>query len=132
MAHLPAPEPSFARGKRRPRIRDLQRSHDAPAVVRVDPCRCVGIALRESLVGGLRTDGVILALPALAGTGRRRRRQVELDERSAQVQAGSADHDGRYSLRQRVVDRAMCELRVLADGRLVVQRPNTYELCRPV
>ena len=56
---------------------------------------------------------VELGLSAARTLGRRRRAQVELGERGAQVQAGAADDDRRRARRRAAVDLGVRELGVL-------------------
>ena len=65
--------------------------------------------------------------PALAHPLRRRRAQVELGERRAQVEARAADDDRPPALREQPVDLGVGELRVLADAERRVDRQEGDE-----
>ena len=103
-------------------VEQLQRPDDALAVVGVDlrgrPRRAFG----EECVQGSRPAALELGLPALAHPLRRRRAQVELGERGAEVQAGAPDHDRAAPGGEQVVDLGVCELGVLAGAEGGVQR----------
>ena len=132
VAGLLAPEP-VARGCERPaRLVQLQGADDSPAVVGVDGLRRLRIALGESGVRLLGPEPVVEALPALAGAGRWCRRELEVGERSAEIEARAADDDRRAPLGERAVDGLVCEALILGDGAFVVERPDADERGRPI
>ena len=92
---LAAPEPVLARAQARPGLGQLERAHDAAAVVRVHGGRRGRIALGEQLVRRLGAELVVEALQPLARSRRGRRRQLEVGQCGAQVEPGAADDDGR-------------------------------------
>ena len=75
----------------------------------------------------LGPEPVVEALPALAGAGRRCRRELEVGERSAEIEAGAADDDRRAPLGECAVDGLVRETLVLGDGAFVVERPDADE-----
>ena len=85
------------------------------------------VAVGQDRVSRLSADAVVQALPSLAGTGRRSRRQLELGQRGAQVEARPADDDRRAAGGERVVDRRVREELVLADRGLVLELPDRDE-----
>ena len=95
VTHVVAPEPIAGRRERGAGGGELERTHDAAAVVRVHARRRRRIALGEQRVCLLGPEPVVDPRPALALAGRRRRRQRERRQRRAQVEAGAADDDRR-------------------------------------
>ena len=89
------------------------------------------VALGQERVRRVRAEVVVALLPAIALTGRRRRRQLELGERGAEVEAAAPRDDGRTARREKLVDRLVREPLVLAHRRLVVERPDADEPRRP-
>src|SRR3954447_10050446 len=63
----------------------------------------------------------------LAQPGRRRRAQVEVGERRAQVEPGTADDDGPPALAERRVDRLVRALREVPGGEGGVRRQKRDE-----
>ena len=70
---------------------------------------------------------VVELLPALARSGLRSRRQPQIGQRGAQVEAGTADDDRSAAGGENLVDRGVRQLLVLTDGSLVVERPDADE-----
>ena len=102
-----APEPVLTRPQARAGLGKLERTDDAPPVVRVHGLGGLGIALDEECVGALAAELVVEALQPLALAGRRRGRQLELRQGGAQVEARAADDDRRSPLCQSLVDRGV-------------------------
>src|SRR5579884_2511672 len=119
------PELRVVRAQRPPQLRELERADHALPVVRVDRSR-TRVALEQG-PHRLRAVLVVEPRPALPSARGRRRRQLELAERRPEVQAGAADHDRCLPGRERPVDRLLCERCVLADGGLVLERPDRDE-----
>src|SRR5215213_497905 len=92
-AVLLVPQP--VAGERASQLRELERTDDAAAVVRMDGGRGLGI---ERLEPPVRVESAVLVvelLPAAAGLRRRARRQPQVGECRTEVQAGAPDDDGR-------------------------------------
>jgi hypothetical protein len=85
----------------------------------VHGCGRRGVALGEQRVRALRPELRVERIGPLAQPRRRRRRQVEVDERRAQVEPRPADDDRQPPGRERLVDRRVREPLVLADRELV-------------
>ena len=83
--------------------------------------RCRGVALGEQLVRCLGAELVVERLQPLARARRRRRRQLEVGQRGAQVEAGAADDDGRPAGGEDLVHRRVREPLVLRDRALLVE-----------
>ena len=126
MAGLLRPEAVGRRRERRAGRGELEGAHDAAAVVSVDGGGGRRIELGEPLVGERRIV-VVDALPALALPRGRSRGQGEVGESGAEVEAGPPDDDRRPPGREDLVDRCLGQGRVLADGCLVVERPERHE-----
>ena len=77
-------------------------------------------------------EPVVEALPAVAGAGRRCRRELQVGEGSAEIEARSADDDRRAPLGERAVDGLVCEALVFGDGAFVVERPDADERGRAI
>ena len=90
----------------------------------MDGLRRLRIALGESGMRLLGPEPVVEALPSLAGAGRWCRREREVGERSAEIEARAADDDWRAPLRERSVDSLVCETLVLGDGAFAVERSD--------
>ena len=108
-------------------VEQLQRAHDALAVVRVDPLGRPRRAARELGVQRRRPAPLELGGPVLARALGRRRSQIELGERRAQVQAGAADDDRAPPGGQQPIDLGVRELGVLADAERRVERQEGDE-----
>ena len=126
-----AEEPILGGCERRSRLRELERPHDAPPVVRVHERGGRRVERRKPKVCLLAALVVVDAPPAVARACRGRRRQPQLGERGAQIEARAADDDRRPPGGEDLVDRRMSERRVLSDRRLVVERPDRDEAHRP-
>src|SRR5207247_6127525 len=87
------PEPVGGRRERRAGRRELERAHDAAAVVGMDARRGCWVALGKEGVRALGPELVVDRLPVLALARRRRRRQLEIGARRAPVDTGAADDD---------------------------------------
>ena len=125
------PEPVGVGRERRPGLCELERTHDAAAVVRVHGGGRSRIELRQALVRRVRVL-VVEPRPALARARLRRRRQLELRERGPQVEARPADDDRRLALGEDLVDRGVCQRRVGTDRRFLVERPDRDEPRRAI
>ena len=129
-SHHLTPELPLAWCQRRTRLGELQSTNDPTPVVWVDACRRVGVAFGEEIMHASGAELVIGALPALTRFGGRCRRQIEVDERRAQVEPRTAHDDRRHAVVECRVDRAMRQRGVLADGCLVVEAPDRDKLGR--
>src|SRR5205823_14957096 len=127
VARIRAPEPVAGSPERSPRVRELERAHDATLIVRMDGGGRGGIALGEQLVGAFCADGFVEALPVLALPGARRRWKLQRRKRSPQVEAGSTGHDRCPAGCQDLVDRLVRTLLVLGHGGFVSEVPDPDE-----
>ncbi len=125
--HVVAPEPIAGRRERGAGVGELERTYDATSVVRVHARRRRGIALHEQRVRPLGPEPVVDPRPALALSGRRRRRQLERRQCRSQVEAGAADDDRRATGSEDRVDLPVGEPLVLADGDVVGERHDPDE-----
>ena len=82
------------------------------------PSRRGRVSSREHRVRPLAAQTVVLRLEPLAGSRPRRRRHVEVGERSAEIETRAADDDRSDAGSERLVDSSVRELLVLGDGRL--------------
>ena len=130
VSHRLAPELPLAGSEGEAGLRKFQGTNDPAPVVRMNASRRVGVTLGKEIVCATGTDIVVGALPTVTRALGGRRRQVEVNERRAEVKPRAADYDGRQTLVQRAVDRSMRQLGVLTDGRLVVEAPDPDELGR--
>ena len=124
MAQLLAPQLRWPLGRLElPEVEQLQRPHDALAVVGVDlrrpPTARGRQAVRAAAGAPARSSS---AGPALAHPLRRRRAQIELGQRRAQVEAGAADHDRTAPGGEQIVDLGVGQLGVLAGAEGRVER----------
>ena len=124
-AGLLAPEAIARRSERPSSLVQLEGADDSAAIVGVDRLRRLRISLGEGRVRLLGAEAVESALPALARPGRWRGRQVEFGERSAEVEAGAADDDGRASACEALVDRLVREPLILGHRALMVELPDS-------
>src|SRR5207302_2604135 len=123
-APLVGPQAVAIGSKRRACAGELERADDTAPVVRMQPLRRGGIAFGEQTVGGLGAEAVVEPAPALAGSGSRRWREVQLGQRGTEIEAGPADDDRRFATSEDLVDLRVCEPRVLRDGRLLPRIPD--------
>ncbi len=91
MAPAAGEEALLAGRQRSADLRELERADDAAAVVRMDPLGRDRVELGEVLMGRPGADLLVERIPPLAGARVGRGRQVELRERGAEVEAGTAD-----------------------------------------
>ena len=105
-----------------PGLGELERAHDAAAVVRVDARGGGRVALGEQRVGRLGPSCVVEALHRSRAPGAGGGGSSSADERGAEVEAGAADDDRRAAGGDDLVDRRVREPLVLADRDLVVER----------
>ena len=76
-------------------LRELERAHDSPAVVRMDSCRGSRVALTELRVGRRCPSFVVERSPSLARAESGSRRQLELRESRTEVEPRPADDERR-------------------------------------
>ena len=100
-ARVGGPQPVGGRSQRRAELGELERPDDPPSVVGMQPCRRAGITLRQDAVRALRSEPVVELLPLCPLLRARRRRQLELRQRCAKIEAGTAGHHGGAARRQR-------------------------------
>ena len=117
-------------GQRMPRLRELQRAHDAAAVVRVHGGGRRRIDGRQRGVRPGRPALVVQALCGVADAVRRLGRERHVGERRAHVEAAPAAHDRDAAAVEDLVDRIVGEVRVLGDGALVARLPHGDEMVR--
>ena len=115
MSRLPCPEPVTRGPERRSRLDELERPHDPPPVVRVNGLGRGRIAAREQRVCPLAPSRSYSSLVALAGAAGRRGRKLELRQRRAKIEPGSAGHDRHPAGGEDLVDRGVRERCVLPD-----------------
>ena len=89
------------------------------------------VVLDEVAVGCFGAVAVVDRLPSCAGALRWRGRKAEVGDRGAQVETGAPGNDGRPSCGEELVDGGVSEAGVLADGALVIERPDPDEPSRP-
>ena len=130
MAVAPAPQRVLDGRQRRPGFAQLERPHDPLAVVRMDAAGGCRIAIREQGMRRFRPFVFVEALPLLTRSLRGRRRQLEVGESGAEVEARPADDDGHQPPRQGAVDRRVGERLVLGDRCLVIEIPDRDQLGR--
>ena len=104
-------------------LRELECADDAAAVVCVHARGCCGVTLREQRVRRVGAEPLDLLLPMCAAPLRRDR---ELRQRCAEVEAGAADEDRDF----RGVDRRVRELLVAAHRHILLERDDADELRR--
>jgi hypothetical protein len=85
------------------------------------------VPLGEKRVGALRAELVVGRLPALTLARCRRRRQLEVGQRRAQIEAGAADDDGGPTCGDDLVDRRMRKPLEAPDRDLLGQRDDPDE-----
>src|SRR6185436_9269944 len=132
VAGLLAPEAVARRSERPSSLVQLEGPDDSATIVGVDRLRRLRISLGEGRVRLLGAAAVVHTLPALARPGGWRGRQVEFGERSAEVEAGAADDDGRASACKSTVDRLVREALILGHRALIVERPDSDKGGRPL
>ena len=121
------PQPVVLGCERGSNLRELERSHDPTAVVRVHHRARGGIERCEPRMGDLGTLFVVEACPPFPRARLRSGRQRQVGQRRPQIQAGAADDDRRASRGEDLVDHRVGELRVLPDRGLMFERPDADE-----
>ena len=128
-AHLLAPEPVGVGAQARAAVRQLERPDDALAVVRVDRRCCPRIAERERPRARRAPPSSYRCSLASADHRIDARRESQVDEHGAQIKPAATDRIGGRP-RSQLVDRRVCQGRVLGDGATVVERPDADEAVR--
>ena len=126
-----APRSTAARGPRAARARPSSSSSSARTTrwrsLGSIPSAAHGARSASTRVQRRRRPALELGRPALAHALRRRRAQVELGQRRAQVQAGAADDDRPPPCGEQLVDLRVRELGVLPDAEGRVERQERHE-----
>ena len=99
---------------------ELERPHDAPPIVGMQPRAGRGSRSASSACAAIRPQAVDLGLPVGAAP---RRRDTQLGERGAEVEARAADHERELDRRSRRAQAAGS-----ADGHLLVEWHDADEL----
>ena len=116
--------------ERRARLRELERAHEAPLVVRVDGLGCTRIECGEPRVRRSRI-ALDLGQDPLPHARAGRRRHVQVGERGAEVEPRAAADDRGPGACDELVDRCVRQRRVGADRHLLAQVPDPDERGRP-
>ena len=125
-ARLLRPEPVRSLDERAARLGHLERPHDAAAVVWVHGRSSDRIDRDERRVRAPRV-AVVAALPGPPRLLVDRGRDLQVAERRAEVQAGTAGDDGDAPCLDDLVDRRVREVGVLGDGHVLVEISNGHE-----
>ena len=129
-ACLRRPEAVLPHNERGARLGELERPDQALAVVRVHGGRRARIELLQPAVRRVAIR-VHLGRDPCASLGCNCRRDVEVGERSAEVEPGPARHDCDSALGDERIDLAMRERRVRRDAHLLVKAADRDQTRRP-